>query len=110
MTDRNLLGIIIIIIALVIGYNGRKDGLTKAMMPPDTPVKLPANTSSTANLFGLASTDDPVIGQWCTPYPDGVDITLITAAGVDANGIPYVKNTEGQTIFILPSSYIILDK
>ena len=107
MTNRNLLGIIIIIIALVIGYNGRKAGLTKAIMPPDTPVKLPANT---ANLFGLSSTNDPVIGQWCIPYPDGVEITLITAAGVDANGIPYVKNTEGQTIFILPSSYIILDK
>lgn len=107
MTNRNLLGIIIIIIALVIGYNGRKAGLTKAIMPLDTPVKLPV---STANLFGLSSTDDPVIGQWCTPYPDGIEIMLITAAGVDANGIPYVKNTEGQTIFILPSSYIILDK
>lgn len=107
MTNRNLLGIIIIIIALAIGYNGRKVGLTKAVMLPDTTVKLPA---STANLFGLSSTDDPVIGQWCTPYPDGIEITLITAAGVDANGIPYVKNTEGQIIFILPSSYIILNK
>lgn len=107
MTNRNLLGIIIIIIALAIGYNGRKAGMTKAVMPSDTPVKLSTNTD---NLFGLSSTDDPVIGQWCTPYPDGIEITLITAAGVDANGIPYVKNTEGQTIFILPSSYIILDK
>lgn len=107
MTNRNLLGIIIIIIALVIGYNGRKAGLTKAIMPTDNPVKL---SVSTANLFGLSSTDDSVIGQWCTPYQDGIEITLITAAGVDANGIPYVKNTEGQTIFILPSSYIILDK
>lgn len=107
MTDRNLLGIIIIIIVLAIGYNGRKVGLTKATMPPDIPVKLNADTN---NLFGLSSTNDPVIGQWCISYPDGVDITLITAAGVDANGIPYVKNTEGQTIFILPSSYIILDK
>ena len=107
MTNRNLLGIIIIIIALVIGYNGRKAGLRNAAMLSDTPVQLSART---ANLFGLSSTDDPVIGQWHVPYTDGVEITLITAAGVDANGIPYVKNTEGQTIFILPSSYIILDK
>lgn len=89
------------------GYNGRKSGLTKAIMPPAITEK---SHSKTTNLFGLSSTNDPVIGQWCTPYPDGIEITLITAAGVDANGIPYVKNTEGQTIFILPSSYIILDK
>lgn len=107
MTNRNLLGIIIIIIALAIGYNVRKADMTKAVIPSTIPVKSPA---STANLFGLSTTNDPVIGQWCVPYPDGVEITLITAAGVDANGIPYVKNTEGQTIFILPSSYIILDK
>lgn len=107
MPNRNLLGIIIIIIALTIGYNGRKAGITKAVTPSAIPVKSPA---STANLFGLSVNNDPVVGQWCVPYPDGVEITLITAAGVDANGIPYVKNTEGQTIFILPSSYIVLDK
>lgn len=107
MANRTLLGIIIIIIILAIGYSGRKAGLTDSIISSDTPVQTPANT---ANLFGLSSTADPVIGQWCVPYPDGVEITLITAAGVDANGIPYVKNTEGQTIFILPSSYIILDK
>lgn len=92
---------------MAIGYTVKKSGLTKATIPPDIPAK---SSTKTTNLFGLSSTDDPVIGQWCMPYPDGIEITLITAAGVDANGIPYVKNTEGQTIFILPSSYIILDK